>query len=170
MAEPQHFVVFGVAGAGKTTVAHQLADATGRIFADADDFHTPEAVQKMSSGIALTTEDRLPWLARIRDWMDMQAANGQRTSVACSALRRDYRDILRGKPGDVRFIFLSGTQDLIGSRLAARAHHYMPSSLLASQFQTLEPLFPDENGVTIDVSVPVTDIVDQLRRSDRLAG
>ncbi len=165
--EPRHFVVFGVSGAGKTTVGQKLAADFGRVFVDADDFHTPESIRKMSAGIPLTTADREPWLKSIRSWMDAQAAEGRCTTVACSALKRAYRDELRGATGGVLFVFLAGPRETIEQRMAARLSHFMPASLLASQFDALEPLDETERGVVVDVRSPIDSIVTQVR--DELA-
>ncbi|ARO15874.1 gluconokinase (plasmid) [Ketogulonicigenium robustum] len=162
MGAPQHIVVFGVSGVGKTTLAQQFAAASGRVFADADSFHSAANIAKMSAGTPLTDSDRAPWLAAIRDWMVANAAEGHQTVVACSALRRAYRDIL-GSAGDVAFAFLAGTPAMIGARMAARSGHYMPTSLLTSQFNTLEPLAADEVGLTLDASADVATLVDALQ-------
>jgi gluconokinase len=142
-------VVMGVAGCGKSTVGQMLAQRLGWSFAEADDFHSAANVAKMAAGTPLTDEDRRPWLESIRAWIDATAGN---SVVTCSALRRSYRDILRGAQANVRFLHLSGTEASIGARMTARADHFMPTSLLASQLATLEPLEGDENGVVIQVT------------------
>lgn len=159
MSDPKNIVVFGVSGAGKTTVGRRFAEVLHRAFADADDFHPPESVRKMSASIPLTDSDRWPWLKSVRDWMDQQTDDGQRTVVACSALKRVYRDELRAAKGGVLFVHLSGAPEIIRGRLNSRSGHFMPATLLASQFETLEPLAPDENGVQVDVQSPVDSIV-----------
>jgi gluconokinase len=142
-------VVMGVAGSGKTTVGQILARRLGWSFAEADDFHSAANVAKMASGIPLTDEDRRPWLESIRSWADASPGD---SVITCSALRRSYRDILRGAQATVRFVHLNGTPEAIGARIAARTDHFMPSSMLASQIATLEPLESDEDGVVIEIT------------------
>jgi gluconokinase len=149
-------VVMGVAGCGKSTVGRMLAQRLGWPFAEADDFHSAANVAKMAAGTPLTDEDRRPWLESIRRWMDETASD---SVVTCSALRRSYRDILRGAQANVRFLHLSGTQESIGARMAARTSHFMPTSLLASQLATLEPLEAGEDGVVINVTGRPEEIV-----------
>jgi gluconokinase len=149
-------VVMGVAGCGKSTVGQLLARRLGWPYAEADDFHSEANVAKMASGTPLTDEDRRPWLESIRKWIDDTAGD---SVVTCSALRRDYRDILRGAQANVRFVHLNGTEETIAARMAARADHYMPTSLLASQVATLEPLQSDENGVEIEIGGRPEEIV-----------
>ena len=149
-------VVMGVAGSGKSTVGQILARRLGWSFAEGDDFHSAANVAKMASGTPLTDEDRGPWLESIRTWID---ANSADSVVTCSALRRSYRDILRGAQATVRFLHLSGTEQSIGARMAARTSHYMPTSLLASQVAALEPLGSDEDGVVIEITGTPEDIV-----------
>lgn len=162
---PRHFVVFGVSGAGKTTVGRRLSEALGYVFVDADDFHSPVSIKKMSAGIPLTTADREPWLRSIRAWMDARAAEGKGTVVACSALKRAYRDQLRDAEGGVAFIHLDGPRETIEARLSQRPEHFMPVSLLASQYDALEPLSSDEHGIAADVRIPVEGIVARVREA-----
>lgn len=148
-------VLMGVTGAGKTTLGRMLAERLGVPFADADDFHPAANVAKMSSGVPLTDEDRAPWLAAIGAWL--AARRGEGAVATCSALRRAYRDALRAEAGaTLRFVFLHGDPALIGARQAARQGHFMPASLLASQFATLEPpdpaTEPDALPVGVDAS------------------
>ncbi len=156
----RHIVVSGVSGVGKSTIGQALASRLGRSFADADDFHTPEAISKMSAGIPLTSSDREPWLRAVRAWMDRQAGEGKSTVVACSALKKSYRELLRGAENDAMFVFLSGPKEKIEQRLVARREHFMPASLLTSQLQTLEPLEDQEAGLIADAFLPVDRIVD----------
>ncbi|GHS86251.1 gluconokinase [Actinomycetota bacterium] len=165
MAQIQHLVVMGVAGSGKTTVAEILADRLGWPFAEADDFHPAANIAKMSAGTPLTDEDRWPWLAAMRDWLTEQARAGRSAIVTCSALKVAYRDVLREAEGRVRFVHLDGTAEVIGSRLASRSGHFMPPSLLPSQFETLEPLRTNEDGVTIPVAVSPQSIADAALRA-----
>lgn len=160
MEERQHVVVMGVAGSGKTTVAHILGERLGWVVAEADEFHPASNVAKMAAGHPLTDEDRWPWLAAIAAWIGEQDAAGRSSVVTCSALKRSYRDVLAAAPGRVRFLHLAGSPELIGDRMTHRTGHFMPTTLLPSQFATLEPLEPDEDGVTVPVSVSPNSVVD----------
>lgn len=157
----RHVVVMGVSGCGKTTVAHGIAEATGLLFAEADDFHSRANVEKMRAGTPLDDEDRWPWLRDLAEWMAERAAEGRSTVIACSALKRSYRDVLAAGPPSLDFVHLDGPAALIRDRIAARAGHYMPASLLDSQIAILEPLEPDERGVVLDVALPPGELVDQ---------
>jgi gluconokinase len=159
-AEPQHLVVMGVSGCGKTTVATLLADRLGWPFGEGDALHPPSNIDKMAAGVPLTDDDRWPWLDKVRDWLSAQAASGHSTVSTCSALRRTYRDVLREARGRVRFIHLSADPDAIGERISRRSGHFMPASLLTSQYDALEPLDPDEDGITVDVTGSAQDIAD----------
>ncbi|WP_367128817.1 gluconokinase [Saccharothrix sp. HUAS TT1] len=150
-AVPTCVVVMGVSGAGKSTVARLLADRLGLPMAEADEFHPAANIAKMSAGVPLTDADRAPWLDAIRDWITERAAAGESTIVTCSALKRVYRDVLREAGARVRFLFLRGADEVIGDRLRERSGHFMPPSLLRSQFDALEPLRSDEDGVAVDV-------------------
>jgi gluconokinase len=151
-------VVMGVSGAGKSTVGALLAERLGAAFADGDAFHPPANVATMAAGTPLTDEDRWPWLDAIGAWLAGRAAAGEGAVVACSALRRAYRDRLRAACPGVRFVFLRGDMTLIGPRQAARRGHYMPASLLASQFATLEEPGPEEDALTVTVE-PAPDAI-----------
>ncbi|MGX9791743.1 gluconokinase [Mycobacterium sp. MMS18-G62] len=155
MASP--IVVMGVSGSGKSTVGAALAQRLRVPFADADDFHPPANIAKMTAGHALDDDDRYPWLEAIGEWLADHSAGGV---MSCSALKRKYRDQLRSHCPDVEFLHLSGTPEVIGKRQASRPGHFMPASLLASQFQTLEPLDADERGTAIDVDQDIDSIVD----------
>ena len=146
-------VVMGVSGCGKTTLGALLADRLGWPFEDGDGFHPPQNVEKMRAGTPLTDDDRWPWLDAIA--ARIAAARGGATGVviACSALRRAYRDRLRDGHADIRFLHLTGEPGLIMARQAARTGHYMPASLIASQFATLEP--PDTEADVIDLDVDI---------------
>ncbi|MEO3779381.1 gluconokinase [Micromonospora sp. B11E3] len=148
----RHVVVMGVSGAGKTTVAREISELTGMTFADADAFHTEEHVALMRAGIPLDDEARWPWLRRLSAWMADRCAEGVSTVLACSALKRSYRDVLRQGPPSLDFVHLDGPVEVIRERMAARAGHYMPASLLESQLATLEPHGPDESVVVLGVS------------------
>lgn len=158
MTDHQHLVVMGVAGSGKTTIAGLLAARLGCPFAEGDEQHPPANVAKMAAGVPLTDDDRWPWLRAVRDWMTQQDDAGRDSVVTCSALKRSYRDLLRETPGRVRFVHLDGSFDLIGDRLETRAGHFLPSALSSSQFEILEPLADDEDGVV----VPVADSPDRI--------
>ncbi len=145
----EHLVLMGVSGCGKTTAALNLHNALGWPVAEADDFHPEANIDKMSRGVALTDEDRWPWLKSMRDWMSERATEDVKTIVTCSALKRSYRDLLSGAQGRVFFIHLLAQPDELQERMAHREGHFMPSSLLPSQFATLEPLSDDEDGVTV---------------------
>jgi gluconokinase len=149
-------VVMGVSGSGKSTVGAALAQRLRVPFADADDLHPAANVAKMSAGHALDDDDRYPWLERIGEWLAEHSDGGV---MSCSALKRKYRDQLRKHDADVLFLHLTGTPGVIGRRQASRPGHFMPASLLASQFETLEPLTPDEHGIAIDVEQDIDSIV-----------
>ena len=154
MASP--IVVMGVSGSGKSTVGAALAQRLGVPFADADDFHPPANIAKMTAGQPLNDDDRRPWLDSIGVWLAEHVDGGV---MSCSALKRAYRDQLREHCPSVEFLHLSGTPEVIGRRQASRPGHFMPASLLASQFETLEPLAADEHGVAIDVDQDIDSIV-----------
>jgi gluconokinase len=149
-------VVMGVSGSGKSTVGAALAQRLRVPFADADDFHGKANIEKMSAGHPLNDDDRRPWLESIGEWLAQHADGGV---MSCSALKRIYRDQLRSHCGGVEFLHLAGTPEVIGRRQASRPGHFMPASLLASQFETLEPLSADERGVVIDVDQDIDSIV-----------
>lgn len=154
-------VVMGVSGSGKSTVAAALAQRLAVPFADADAFHSDANIAKMAAGKPLDDEDRYPWLEAIGEWLARHRDGGV---MSCSALKRKYRDQLRAHCPQVKFLHLSGSAELIARRRAARPGNFMPPSLLKSQFDTLEPLSPDERGMTIDVGEPVDAIVETFLR------
>ncbi|MFC5745243.1 gluconokinase [Actinomadura rugatobispora] len=151
-------VVMGVAGSGKTTFGTALSRRLGVAFADADDFHGPANIAKMSAGVPLDDADRLPWLRAIAAWLAEHARTGG--VVTCSALKRGYRDLFRERTPEVAFVHLHGDPEAVRRRVAARPGHFMPASLVDSQFQTLEPLGPDEHGIVLDLDAPVERLVD----------
>jgi len=166
---PCALIVMGVSGSGKSTIADALARRLGWRFEDGDRFHPPANVAKMSAGHPLTDEDRRPWLEAIAAEIDRTCAANEKTIVACSALKRAYRDILVHGRSDVRFVFLKGTQELIADRLDQRKGHFMPPELLASQLRTLEPPGPDEPVITVSIDASVESIASDILRQLRLA-
>ena len=159
---PCALVVMGVSGSGKSTVADRLAARLGWRFEDGDGFHPASNVAKMSAGQPLTDEDRWPWLQAIADEIDRLSAAGERAVIACSALKRAYREVLMHGRDDARIVFLDGTPDLIAARLAARKGHFMPPGLLTSQFKTLERPEADERPIIVSIDAPVEQIVDEI--------
>lgn len=156
-------VVMGVSGSGKTTIGQELATALGAVFLDADDLHSPTNRAKMSRGIPLTDDDRQPWLREVGAAIADARARHSRLIVACSALRRRYRDIIRSAVvGHVAFVHLTGGEELIHSRLTERRDHFMPAGLLRSQLDTLEPLRPDEIGISLYNVRPAPAIAAQI--------
>jgi gluconokinase len=154
---PSPIVVMGVSGSGKSTVGAALAHRLGVPFADADNLHPESNIAKMSAGQPLTDEDRYPWLEAVGKWLADHCDGGV---ICCSALKRTHRNQLRAHCPRILFLHLSGSQELIERRHAGRPGHFMPTSLLKSQFDTLEPLEPDEHGVVIDVGQDVDAIVE----------
>ena len=166
---PCALVVMGVSGSGKSTIGEKLAQRLGWSYEDGDKFHPLSNVAKMSAGQPLTDQDRWPWLQAIANEIDRVCEARGHAVIACSALKRAYRDLLvHGRP-DVRIIYLQGTQDLIADRLALRKGHFMPPGLLASQFKTLEPPDASENPVTVSIDAPVETIVDDIVRQSGLS-
>ena len=159
---PCALIVMGVSGSGKSTIASSLASRLGWSFEDADRFHPASNVAKMSAGQPLTDEDRWPWLQAIADEIDKVCRAGGTVVIACSALKRAYRDLLVHGRNDVRIVFLQGTKAVIAERLARRKHHFMPPGLLDSQFKALEPPEPDEKVITVSIEPPAETIVEQI--------
>ena len=161
---PCALIVMGVSGSGKSTIADKLAQRLGWTFEDGDRFHPASNVAKMSAGHPLTDEDRWPWLQAIADEIDRVCREGEHAVIACSALKRAYRDILVHGRSDVRMVYLNGSQELIASRLARRKGHFMPPGLLDSQFKTLEPPDESEHPLTVSIDGSVDAIVDDIVR------
>jgi len=155
-------IVMGVSGSGKSTVAGALADRLGWALAEGDDFHSPANIAKMHAGTPLTDVDRLPWLKSIATWIAARLDAGGTGIVTCSALKHSYRDLLSGGRPDVLFVYLKGSQEVMADHLAGRHGHFMPASLLASQFDTLEEPDPDEPVLVVDAGQPVEAIVSEI--------
>jgi carbohydrate kinase (thermoresistant glucokinase family) len=162
-------VVMGVSGSGKTTVGKLLAAELGGHFQEGDELHPRENVEKMSSGIPLADADRLPWLRKIAQVIDEWRARGEAGAVTCSALKRSYRNIIIGDRPCVRLVYLKGSPDLIRQRMAARRGHFMPSTLLDSQFAILEEPSPDENAIVVDIGGQPEEIVGEIAERLRVA-
>lgn len=157
MLRNRKFIVMGVAGSGKSSVGAALGSAMGAPYIDGDDLHSAENIAKMSAGIALTDYDRRPWLTKIGETL---VGHPGTILVGCSALRRTYRDLIRETAGGpVTFIHCAGSRALIAERMAKRPGHFMPTSLLDSQFTALEPPGADEIAITLDISTPLLDLV-----------
>ena len=159
---PRVIVLMGVSGSGKSTVGNALASALGWEFRDADSFHPPANIEKMSRGIPLTDADRGPWLAAIAAWIDERLQTGQPGIVSCSALKRAYRQVLLEGRSGVGLVHLRGDFDLIAARMAARRDHFMPPALLQSQFQTLQAPGPDEPALALSVDRPADQIAAEI--------
>jgi gluconokinase len=155
------FIVMGVSGCGKTTVAQALAEKSGGAYLDADPFHPPANKAKMSAGIPLTDEDRWPWLDVLKGELRKGAASGRPFFLACSALKQRYRDYLRDGLPCLKFIYLKGSFDVIQARMAAREGHFMPVALLESQFAALEE---PADALVLDVAKPVDVLVGEALR------
>lgn len=162
---PSVIILMGVSGSGKSTIGAALSQQLGWPYADADEFHPPANVAKMSAGQPLNDDDRKPWLAAIAAHIDDFRAKGGHAIVSCSALKRVYRDVLVGSRADVRLVLLDGNKDLIAARMNARKDHFMPPSLLASQFATLERPTADERALIVPVNgTPQEIAADIVRR------
>ncbi len=155
-------VMMGVSGSGKTTVAEGVAKRKNWRLVEGDALHPPANVAKMASGTPLTDEDRWPWLQAIAREIDALRARGESAVVASSALKRAYRDILIGQRPDVALVYLKGSKDLIGKRMTARKGHFMPPTLLDSQFATLEEPGDDEHPIVVSIEPPPEAIVDEV--------
>jgi gluconokinase len=167
LEEQPRIVVMGVSGSGKTTVGQLLAQRLALPFADADDLHSADAKAKMAAGHPLTDADRGPWLARCAEWL--ASGKGPEGSpekyggvLACSALKRSYRDILRTGNPTLCFLHLAGDSSVVAERVSERAHHFMPAELVPSQYDALEPLQPDERGVVVGFTLGPAVIIDRF--------
>jgi gluconokinase len=160
-------VMMGVSGSGKTTIAKGVAGREGWRLVEGDSFHPPANVAKMKSGMPLNDEDRWPWLQAIAREIDAIRTRGESAVVASSALRRAYRNILIGDRPDVVLVYLKGSKDLIARRMAARKGHFMPPTLLDSQFATLEEPGAAEHPIVVSIEPPPDEIVDEVVRKLR---
>jgi gluconokinase len=159
---PAVLIVMGVSGSGKSTVGALLALRLRWEFEDADWFHPASNVEKMHNGVPLTDEDRRPWLGAIAAWIDETRRSGGHGVIACSALKRRYRNVLVGNRADVRLVYLKGDEALIARRIATRHEHFMPRSLLHSQYEALEEPGPDENPIIVSIEPAPREIVAQV--------
>lgn len=160
--DPRVLVLMGVSGCGKTTVAALLAGNYGWDFEEGDALHPQANVDKMHAGHPLTDEDRWPWLEKVADWIETQLDAGKNGVVTCSALKRSYREILNRRGSGVHFVYLAGSRETIKARLASRHGHFMPASLLDSQFADLEEPAADEPALRVDIGPPPQQIVRKI--------
>jgi gluconokinase len=156
---PDAIILMGVSGAGKSSVGRVLAERLGWLFVDGDDLHSTGNVEKMRGGEPLSDEDRAPWLAALRGMIAEHAAAGRTLVLACSALKRSYREQLAAPGAELRFVYLRGGLELIRERLQQRAEHYMPAGLLESQFDALEE---PASALRVEIDAPVETLVDQI--------
>ena len=164
--DAQFFIVMGVSGCGKTTIGTQLAERLGWDFYDADEFHPPENIAKMSAGIPLTDADRHPWLVTLHDLIATCLKENRPGVLACSALKESYRETLLRENENTAIIYLKGDFDLILSRMQARSEHYMKPEMLQSQFDTLEE---PTQAITLSTALPVQQIVETIIKRGKLA-
>ncbi|NII55957.1 gluconokinase [Luteibacter sp. SG786] len=157
-------IVMGVSGSGKSTIGEGLATRLGQAFVDGDSLHPQANREKMARGIPLDDTDRQPWLAAIVAEMDRHRAAGESLVIACSALKRSYRDILRAGHDDVRFVYLRGARELLAERLARRAGHFFDPTLLDSQLATLEEP-SEEEALRVEVGLPPADVIESIIRA-----
>jgi gluconokinase len=153
-------VMMGVSGCGKSTVAAVLAGQLGWDFEEGDDLHPPANVAKMSAGHPLDDEDRWPWLDKVAAWIRQHTDAGRPGIITCSALKKSYRDVLRGD--HVVFVYLAGTREQIAARMAARHGHFMSVAMLDSQLETLEPPTPDEQAITLDIAGSAAEEAEEI--------
>lgn len=153
-------VVMGVQGAGKSTIGTLLADRIGAAFIDGDRLHSPENVAIMAAGRPLTDREREPWLREVGRVLAENRGSG--IVIACSALKRRYRDLLRASVPELFVVYPEGSMELVSARIGARVHEFMPAGLLQSQFDTLEPLEGDERGITVDIALSPPQIIDEV--------
>lgn len=159
---PSILVVMGVSGSGKSTIARMLAGRLHWVYEDGDWLHPQANIEKMRGGMALTDDDRRPWLHAVAARIDAIRREGGRAVIACSALKRAYRDILVGERRDVRLVFLDGEREILAQRLAARDGHFMPPSLLDSQLAALEEPHADERPIVVSIDAGPREIVEAI--------
>jgi gluconokinase/shikimate kinase len=159
---PSVLILMGVSGCGKSTVAAILASRLGWPFEEGDALHPQANIEKMAAGRPLTDADRLPWLAKVADWVDERIGAGENGLITCSALKRSYRDLINRRGSDLMFVFLAGSKETIAARLAARHGHFMRASLLDSQFADLEEPAADEPAIRVDIGPPAADIAERI--------
>ncbi len=152
----------GVSGCGKTTVAAMLASRLGWAFEEGDALHPEANIEKMAAGLPLTDADRWPWLAKVADWIEARLDAGENGLITCSALKRSYRDLLNRRGSGVTFVFLAGSKETIAARLAARRGHFMPQSLLDSQFSDLEAPAGDEPAIRVDIERQAAEVAEKV--------
>lgn len=157
--EPVVVAIMGVSGSGKTTIGRALAERLGWPYKEGDELHPPANVEKMSRGVPLTDEDRWPWLQRVAQWIDDQLAKGEPGIITCSLLKRSYRDLVIDARNRVKLLYLRGDKHVIAERIAQRKGHFMPPSLLDSQFETLEEPGADEHPLIVEVHGSVDETV-----------
>ena len=167
---PMVIVLMGVSSSGKSTIGLRLAQLLGWPFRDADSFHPPANIAKMSRGIPLEDSDRWPWLDAIAAWIDAQLEQGQSGLVSCSALKRSYRRRLVRDRTDVRLVYLQGSFELISERMQHRSDHFMPVSLLKNQFDILEAPAADENALVVSIAQPAERVAETIIAALGLAG
>ncbi|MDR6759297.1 gluconokinase [Mycoplana sp. BE70] len=159
-------LVMGVSGAGKSTIGRALADSLGAGFVEADDYHSAGNIEKMAAGQSLSDDDRWPWMKAIAEAAEGEVEkHGGPVVIACSALKKSYRDFLRARLGSISIVHLSGAKELIHERLQARQAHFMPAELLASQLATLEALAPEEGGIALSIGEAEDAIVSRALQS-----
>ena len=158
----RRYVVMGVSGCGKTEIGRCLAERLGAISIEGDEYHSPASIEKMRAGIPLDDSDRQAWLLVLQQRLRVAREQGVAAVLSCSALKRRYRDVLRGGDPELVFIHLDGDRALIEARMRTRAGHYMPPSLLESQCRDLEPLQADENGMRLGIRTPPDELVEQI--------
>ena len=162
LALPVVLVLMGVSGCGKTTVGELLAERMHWAYEEGDALHPPANVAKMHAGHPLDDADRAPWLAKVADWVDARLDAGESGVITCSALKRAYRDLIARRGNGIEFVYLHGSRELIASRLNARQGHFMPPSLLDSQFATLEEPAADEPAIRVEIGEPPEAIANDI--------
>src|SRR6267143_361478 len=160
--KPRVLILMGVTGCGKSTVAAILASRLGWPFEEGDALHPQANIEKMAAGHPLTDADRGPWLAKVADWIDERLDAGENGLITCSALKRSYRDLINRRGSGLEFVYLAGSKETIAARLAARHGHFMPPSLLDSQFADLEEPGPDGPAIRIDIGPPAAEIAQEI--------